>query len=56
MSWVAEGHDGNGLHLEKMGYRFQVYRFYLGKLTKNLIMVFFLLEKSLDIFILANVL
>ena len=57
MSWVADGQDGNGMHLEKKnGLFFQVYRFYLGKLTKTLIVVYFLLEKSLDIFILANVL
>ena len=33
---------------------FQVYRFYLGKLAKTLIMVYFLLENSLDIFLLVD--
>ena len=32
---------------------FQVYRFYLEKLAKTLIMVYFLLENSIDIFLLV---
>ena len=33
MSWVADDQDGNGLHLKKLGYHFQVYRLYLEKPT-----------------------
>ena len=49
MSWAADGQDGNGLHLEKMRLIFQVYRF--GKNTKTQILVYFLLENLLDIFL-----
>ena len=42
MSRTADGQDGNGLHLEKIGQLFQVYR---------RIMVYFLFENSPSIFL-----
>ena len=51
MSWAADGQDGNGLHLEKMRLNFKFNSFCLGKCAKTQIMVFFLFEKSLDLFL-----
>ena len=55
MSWAADGLDGKGLHLEKIRLVFFkfIVNFYLGNLAKTLIMVDFLLENSLDIFLLV---
>ena len=39
--------------LKKMPLIFEVYSFYFGKLAKTLIMVYFLFENSLDIFLLV---
>ena len=47
MSWTVHGQDGNGLHLEKI----RLIRFCLGKPAKTQIMVYFLFENSLDIFL-----
>ena len=43
MSWAADGQDGNGLHLEKIGRTF----------PSLLLLVYFLFENSLDIFFLV---
>ena len=53
MFWAADGQDGNGLHLEKMRLIFSSLSPRLGKLAKILIMVCFLSENSLDIFLLV---
>ena len=53
MSWAADGQDENRLHLEKMRLIFSSYRFCLEKFLKTLIMVYFLFENLLIIFLLV---
>ena len=53
MSWAADGQDGNGLHLEKNGANVFKLSFLSWKTCKTLIMVYFLFEHSLDIFVLV---
>ena len=51
MSWAADGRDGNGLQLEKIGPLFSSLSIALclGKLTQSQILADSLLENSLDI-------
>ena len=54
MSWPTDGQDGNRLHLEKMRLIvLSLSLFFLKKLAKTLIMVYFLFENLFDICLLV---